>query len=55
MLPDGDRDQILALILADFEQQNDDEKRRILKILAPDNEDWTREVEKLIANYRPVA
>jgi hypothetical protein len=53
MLPERDRERILSTILADFEQQGDEEKRRILRILAPDRDDWTREVEKLISSYRP--
>ena len=54
MLPDRDRERVLRQLLADFQQQSKDEIKRILKVLAPGRDEWAREVDKLLSNYRPM-
>ena len=55
MLDEKDRERVLGMLLDDFRTQSTDEVRRILKVLAPGGDDWAREVDKLLANYRPIA
>ena len=55
MLPERDRERVLGQLLADFQVQSQDEIKRILKVLAPDRDDWAREVDEMLQNYRPVA
>ena len=56
MLPQTDRERVLQQLLEDFQTQSQDEMRRILKVLAPGKDsDWIREVDRLLANYRPVS
>ena len=54
MLDEKDRERVLRQLLADFQQQSKDEIRRILKVLAPGRDEWAREVDQLLANYRPI-
>ena len=35
-----------------FQQESREDIRRILKTLAPDRDEWERDVERLIQNYR---
>lgn len=53
MLPDRERDRVLGQLLADFRSQSRDEVKKILKVLAPDRDEWVREVEKMLAKYHP--
>ena len=53
MLPKGDRDRVLRQLLDDFRTQNPDEMKRVLKILAPNRDEWAREVERFIQAWRP--
>jgi hypothetical protein len=54
MLDDKDRDRVLRMLLDDFRTQSGEEIRRILKVLAPGGDEWAREVDRLLANYRPM-
>ena len=55
MLDPKDRDRVLQLLLAGFHKDSPDEMKRVLKVLAADGAEWTREVDKLLANYKPVS
>ena len=55
MLDDKDRERVLGQLLADFRTQSGEEMRRILKVLAPGRDEWAKEVDRLLANYRPIA
>jgi hypothetical protein len=54
MLDDKDRERVLRQLLDDFRTQSTEEMRRILKVLAPGRDEWAREVDRLLANYRPM-
>jgi hypothetical protein len=54
MLPERDRERVLGQLLADFQQQSRDEVRQILKVLAPDRDEWVREVDRMLQDYHPV-
>lgn len=54
MLGEKDRDRVLRQLLEDFRKQSPEEVRKVLRVLAPDAE-WAKEVDKLLANYRPMA
>ena len=56
MLDDKDRERVLQQLLDDFRHQSGEEVRKILKVLAPatSREDWAREVDRLLQNYRPM-
>lgn len=53
MLPERERERVLKQLLADFQGQSRDEIRRILKVLAPDREEWAREVDRMLAKSLP--
>ena len=53
MLPKADRDRVLRQLLADFQTQNPDEMKKVLKVLAPNRDEWAREVERFIQSWRP--
>ena len=55
MLDDKDRERVLRQLLEDFRKQSPEEMKRILKVLGPGREEWAREVDKLLSNYRPMA
>jgi len=54
MLGDKDRDRVLRQLLEDFRRDGPEEVRKALRVLAPDAE-WSKEVDRLLANYRPMA
>ena len=54
MLDEKDRERVLRQLLGDFQQQSKAEIKRILKVLAPGRDEWAREVDQLLANYRPM-
>lgn len=55
MLDDKDRERVLTQLLEGFRKDGPDEMKRVLKILAADGAEWAREVDKLLANYKPIA
>lgn len=55
MLDPKDRERVLQLLLAGFQKDSPAEMKRVLKVLAADSAEWTREVDKLLANYKPVS
>ena len=54
MLDEKDRDRVLRQLLEDFRKQSPEEVKKVLRVLAPDAE-WAKEVDRLLANYRPMA
>lgn len=55
MLDEKDRERVLRQLLADCQQQQSkDELKRILKIMGGGRDEWAREVDQLLANYRPM-
>ena len=54
MLDAKDRDRVLQQLLEGFRKDTPEEMRRVLKVLTADGAEWTREVDKLLANYKPI-
>jgi hypothetical protein len=54
MLDSKDRDRVLQQLLDGFRKDSPEEMKRVLKVLAADGAEWTREVDKLLANYKPI-
>ena len=55
MLDEKDRERVLRQLLTDCQQQQSkDELKRILKIMGGGKDEWAREVDQLLANYRPM-
>ena len=55
MLDEKDRERVLRQLLADCQQQQSKaELKRILKIMGGGRDEWAREVDQLLANYRPI-
>ena len=55
MLDAKDRERVLQQLLDGFRRDSPEEMKRVLKVLAADGAEWTREVDKLLANYKPIA
>ncbi len=54
MLDPKDRDRVLALLLDGFQRDSPAEMKRVLKVLTADSAEWAREVDRLLANYKPI-
>lgn len=55
MLDAKDRERVLQQLLDGFRRDSPDEMKRVLKVLSADGAEWAREVDKLLANYKPVS
>ena len=54
MLDAKDRERVLQQLLDGFRRDSPEEMKRVLKVLAADGAEWAREVDKLLANYKPI-
>jgi len=53
MLDSKDRERVLQQLLDGFRKDTPEEMKRVLKVLAADSAEWAKEVDKLLANYKP--